>query len=790
MISARTLRLLPAVVLSWLAAWWLVPRSPRAALAASAIAIVLLAAISRCRGRWVLPAAAALGAVCAVGASAGVQIAALERDPWPIWTHDRAAVEVRLRIDAHARLARSPDTWQRAADSQRTTATVMAVRGNDALMGPTGGQVVVQAEVPDNGRVWVTGDEVTMRARASPGDRRRRQVAELSALDVMRVEPAASPDARIRATLASALPPDASGALVLGMALGDDSGLPDQQRRDMLDAGLSHLTAVSGANIAIVVGLATWSARLVGLPRRWAVVPGVIALLGYVSLTGPEPSVLRAAVMALLAMAAIVWGGGSGLAALQSAALLLLVLDPWLAYSRGFALSCAATAGLLVAAGPAREIVAGAARMASAWRVVAVPIIGAAVVACAAAIATAPLLAAYGQGVSWISVVANTIVAPVVALITVVGLVMGLLGLVSVPAASAIAPAATYPASGVLSVAARAAGFQGGRLPWPGGLTGAALLIAVLVLLLLLVRRHRRAAPIGAGIVVVAALVSARAPAALADALPSDWALVFCDVGQGDSVLLRSGPSSAIVVDTGPDPASATSCAQRSGISTVDALVLTHFHRDHVGGTEEVLRRYHPSVVLVSPLKEPAETYQATTGTLQRAGVTPRTPQVGETLRAGWVSWQVIAPSAIVRAGSSPNNTSVSMIAAVDGPAGSVRSFLGGDLESEGQARIIAGSAEPHVDVAKVPHHGSARQDPQLPRWTGAQVAVVSCGRGNDYGHPAAATVGAWEGAGAIVTRTDVVGDVVVRPRPGGGAVVSGRAVPRAWEPEGRGARR
>ena len=142
--------------------------------------------------------------------------------------------------------------------------------------------------------------------------------------------------------------PDARG-LLPGLVVGDESGLSETLRSDMQSIGLSHLTAVSGANLAIVTGLVLALARLFGVTRRVAVCCAAAALFGFVVVVGPQPSVLRAAAMGVVGLFAIFSARDrAGFTALTMSIVALLMVDPWMSVSMGFALSVAATAGLLL----------------------------------------------------------------------------------------------------------------------------------------------------------------------------------------------------------------------------------------------------------------------------------------------------------------------------------------------------------------------------------------------------------------------------------------------------------
>jgi competence protein ComEC len=136
----------------------------------------------------------------------------------------------------------------------------------------------------------------------------------------------------------------------------------------------------------------------------------------------------------------------------------------------------------------------------------------------------------------------------------------------------------------------------------------------------------------------------------------------------------------------------------------------------------------------------------------------PIAVRVGEVRTTGAVSWRVVWPRRVIRAGSVPNNASVGIVLEAAGTT----LLLTGDVEVEAQTAIIAAEPNLRVDVVKVPHHGSRNQDRRLPAWSGGRVALVSVGLGNTYGHPAPETLDAWHQAGALVGRTDEQGDLAV----------------------------
>lgn len=765
----RSFLLLPPGLVAWLVALVL-PRGPAwlpwasAGVAAGAVGVALRL-WTRHPTAMRVAAAAVAGVVVLVSVSTGVHLAVRDAGPWQKLIDQRALVVAEIEVVTPARAVTGGPLWQADVNRQRFVAQVRQIHTATETwrLGSTVGTLAI---LPPSAELLGTGDRLTGDFRVSSPQQPHlgHSATLMSTGEPGRVRPDTSWTSAVVDRLAAALPvnlPEQS-SLVLGMVFGDDSGLSEDSQQAMRSSGLSHLTAVSGANIALVCGAVLVLARLVGFPGRAALVPALAVVAAYVAVVGPEPSVVRATAMALVAIAGLWLGGGTGFAALAVALSALLTLDPWLASSRGFALSCAATAGLILVAVPGRTLVTAlAGRVPTVARLPVAAVLASVLTAAAAGLATMPLIAAYGQGISLLSVLANVAAAPLVGVVTVSGLIVAMLAWVQPGLAAAAGAIPTAGAGWILAVAEATSGVPGGRFRWPAGFWPAAALVVTMGAVAVLGRRWRALPILVPTAVALGSIVAAVVPAAL-PAPAKDWQVVVCDVGQGDAVLLRAGPESAVLVDAGPTPEGAVDCLRRNGISHVPAVILSHFHADHVTGVGSVAERFGPPRVLVSPLPEPAQTYDATLESLSAGGsVTLDVAQLGQQFTAGWVRLTVLGPARIIDAGSVPNNASLVLSATIDSPRALTRVLLTGDIEPEAQRALMSSAPPLKVDLAKVPHHGSANQHPRFARWAGADVAVVSSGADNDYGHPAAETVTSWEASGAAVVRTDQHGDVI-----------------------------
>lgn len=575
---------------------------------------------------------------------------------------------------------------------------------------------------------------------------------------------------RLRAGLRDAVAglPPAERGLVPGLVDGDTSRLPDSVADDFRTAGLTHLTAVSGANVAFVVGAVLLLARRARLRGLFLPFAGTLALLGFVVLARPQPSVLRAGVMGLVALAALASGRRRpGVPALSAAVLFLVLLDPWQSVAFGFALSVVATAGLLVVAPPLSS--------AMVRRRVPEPVALALAVPVAAALVTAPITVLLSGTISLIAIPANLLVAPAVAPATLLGVGAAVLSPVSSPAAVMLGRLAGVPAAEIVWVAGRAAGVRGGAVGWPAGWPWAVALGALLLVASVAVPSLLRSRPLR--VLVAAALAALLVqPAVQPHWPPAGWTLVACDVGQGDALVLRGGPEGAVVIDAGPDARAIDSCLHDLGIQRVAAVVLTHFHADHVEGLPGVLHDRSVAEIAVTGLAEPAAEAAKIRGWAAQAGLALRAVRLGEQREVGDVRWEVLAPARVSPA-EGPNNASVVLLVRVDG----LRILLSGDVEPPAQRVLAARNAlRPFgpVDVLKVPHHGSAHQDGAFLTSLHPRISLISVGAGNDYGHPARATLDLLARSGSLVGRTDADGDLAVVVGPSGPGLVA-RGSPR-----------
>ncbi len=477
-------RLVPAALTSWTATAagtvWSVGR-------VFALCCVMLAAVSgallwyatrrRGRGARLRSISAGLVAIGVVGAGFGLAIAlradAVSRHP--ITAAFGTAVPVTVTPSESALSLGSGRLMFRA--------TLQRLRDDEIS-----GRVVVFARASDfdseDGSVLV-GQPMRFTARISRPSRHDLTVAVLNATGrptfgrAGAVQQAAhTVRSRFVAAVRGVLPPD-QATMLPALVLGDTSAVAAETGREFRAAGMTHLTAVSGANVTIVCGAVLLSARLIG--PRVAVLLAALALVAFVIVVQPTASVLRAAVMGAIALAGIVSSRRrQAIPALSATVLVLMTTAPQLAVDVGFALSVLATAALIVIAPVWSRRLVG--------RGCPKPFADALAVAWAAHVVTVPLVAGISGRVSLVGAVANLAVAAVIAPITVLGSAAAVVCLLW-PAGAQLLIRFTGPELWwVLRVAHWAAGMPGATLSVPAGMPGVVVVGATAVLVVALWR--------------------------------------------------------------------------------------------------------------------------------------------------------------------------------------------------------------------------------------------------------------------------------------------------------------
>jgi competence protein ComEC len=532
-----------------------------------------------------------------------------------------------------------------------------------------------------------------------------------------------------------------AGALIPGMVLGDTSKQSPEFKEAMKRSGLIHLVAVSGANFAIVSTFVLWCMQFLIRRKNVRLIVTAIALICFIALVRPSPSVLRAAAMAgVLLSAQLGKRGSDSLPALGFAMCAVVLGDPWQARDAGFALSVLATAGLLLLAPRIVEKLPTHKKLAGA---LAPPI--AAIVFCS------PILVSLSGYLSPMSIIANLLAAPAVAIITVLGFIAALMSPFAPWLTQFIIFFIRIPAGFITGIAHWVAAFP--VLTIHNGLIGFGLVALILTGLFLFKRSWKKSTAV---LLIVISTLGwlQRWPA-------GDWQVAQCDVGQGDSLVLNLREDRAIVIDVGPEPVAVDRCLKDLGIKEIPLLILSHFHADHVGGLSGVLKGRKVHQVWISNNLEPELQSRLALNLLTKSQIIR--VQKGLTAQVGDLRLKVLWPEATTRnfeelpgEGSAINNSSIAVIA----QSSDWSLFSAGDLEPPAQHELI--NLVGVVDIYKLSHHGSKYQDEGLMKALSPQIALISVGAKNPYGHPAKESIDSLTRLGTQVFRTDTDGAIAV----------------------------
>jgi competence protein ComEC len=580
--------------------------------------------------------------------------------------------------------------------------------------------------------------------------------------------------------------PAREAELARGFVLGEDEHIDARTVEDFRRAGLSHLLAVSGQNVALLALLAMPLLAAFGIPLRTRLVWILGGIVVYVPLAGAGPSILRAGVMGGVSVLATLAGRRSSrLYALALAAVVTLTVDPGIGTDVGWQLSFAAVLGILALASPFRAAIV--ARIGGrGWRGA---LAEGAAVTIAATLTTAPLIAFHFGTVSTTTLLANLLALPAVApamwlamlaavAAQVPGFPVGALNAISAPLLAYIAQVASWC----------------GRPSWAYlhvelGMTG--LVTAYLTLVIAAVGvprllRHRQIAALrrsrtpsvngpestdidrfsahrrprwrrigsaaGVGFVALFLAWAGSRGGAEAPEPVGGLRVSVLDVGQGDAILFQPAHAPALLVDGGPPGDGLAAKLRFAGVRRLGVAVVTHEQSDHAGGIEELLGHFPVARLAYARLSRRLR------GEAELAGARPVRIAKGAALRFGRLRVEVLWPPrellAVPLAGADPNTQALVLL---------VRwrdfSML---LTADAEAEAVPIDPGP-VDVLKVAHHGSedAGLETLLDRIV-PRLALISVGADNSYGHPTPATLSTLAAHHVPIFRTDRDGTIVL----------------------------
>ena len=553
-----------------------------------------------------------------------------------------------------------------------------------------------------------------------------------------------------------------SAAIVAAVLIGDRTGLPDDVRERLQTAGTYHVIAISGGNIAILAALCLWCLRLFGSAGRPASAITLAVLIAYAFLVTSGPSVWRATLMGAVYLTARLLDHRSPpWHAFAVTAAIVVCVRPLDVRDVGFILTFGATAALLEAAG---RIEAWSFRhRLIRWTVASV----AASLAVEAALL--PVSAHAFSRVTSAGLFLNLLAVPLMGVVQVTGIVI---------ACSDRIEWLSQPVGWLAHSAARTL-VDSARLvevlPWlsarvpPPSLVTVVIYYASLIVVLSARGRVRRLA---ACALAGAAIMIAGAPSFPRWSSPGQpgLRLTVFDVGQAEAILLQSPGTDGVLVDSGGSPFGSgglniggrvlAPALWARGVRTLHAMLVTHGDPDHLGGARAVIGDFAPAHAWEGIPVPRHEALQEWLADARTRGIPVTQRVAGDQVPLGDARLRVLHPQpADWERQRVRNDDSV----VVEVLFRDVAILLTGDIGAEVERAILPKLTAARIRILKVAHHGSRTSSSRelLEGWR-PHVAVISCGRGNSFGHPAPEVLQRLDAVGATVYRTDRDGQITL----------------------------
>lgn len=547
---------------------------------------------------------------------------------------------------------------------------------------------------------------------------------------------------------------EGDAALLCAMLLGDKNGLSEDVKELYRKSGISHVLAISGLHISMLGMLLFGAVRRLGMPFAQA---GILSggLMGmYCIMTGMGVSTARAFVMFLVYLGAQAFGRTYDLkSSLSLAVLLLLFGDPGLLFQGGFQLSVLAVAGLAYLYPVLKKHQKPKSRLADSL-----------LVSFSVQLAIFPCLLYHFYEFSAAGIVLNLLILPGMSVLLLAGLFSGVIGLFSIQAGVFVFAPCHFILRYMEALCTASLQLPGARQIWGRPKTAGILLYyGILTALFLLLEKgesSRRKIFLCGGLM-------ALGTAGLSFRRVQGVEMTFLDVGQGDSIFWQTEDGISFLCDGGSSSVSSVGTyrilpfLKCRGIRKLDYLFLTHMDEDHVNGACELLEGDTGIAIgcLALPdIKEPDEKYQQILQSAGQREIPVLKLHAGMKMQAEEWSLECLAPE---EGADGTDKNAASLVLAAE--YGSFRTLLTGDIEGEGEKKLIESGSLKKLSVLKVAHHGSENSTPaDFLELTQPVISVISCGRDNSYGHPSPELVRRLEDTGTLIYATMEQGAVTV----------------------------
>ena len=536
------------------------------------------------------------------------------------------------------------------------------------------------------------------------------------------------------------------GGVASAITLGDSSGLSDRLSNLFRRCGVSHVVAVSGMHLSILIGFFFFLAARSRLHYKIRNILGIILVLLYMLLTGMSPSVTRAGIMIICVLSAAVLDRKEDApTSFFLSAAIILAFNPYTIFSASFLLSYLALGGIILLSGHLSRIIGKLSFLPDFISTIAASSI-------AAWLFTLPVLAIMFGGISLVSLPANILILPFIQLIFGLSLTTLALSFIIPPLAPIVGFLIHFLIKTIVTCSEVIAAIPGSyvNLPQPGIIDIAAFIVFSLAVYLL-VRGRKISKPMFAAICLAVCYTTFSFTYSA-----TTWSVTYLDIGQGDCILIKAPGYKHYLIDTGPHSGTTISALRSCGVNRLEAIFLSHADKDHTGALSDILSQI-PTGKVILPNRNIREKEVTTLVSLAlSAGTDVEFSHRLCNYNFDGISVHTLWPRHSAAYGDE-NKNSLVMSVNIKGN----KFLFTGDIDSGAENDIIKSGTYIDADVLKAAHHGSDSSSSDLfLQKVSPEYAVICAGNGNPYGHPHDDTLLRLENAGSQILRTDKMGDI------------------------------
>jgi competence protein ComEC len=550
--------------------------------------------------------------------------------------------------------------------------------------------------------------------------------------------------------------------LLIGMLLGEKGFIPPDLKEVFADAGIMHILAVSGLHVGIIAIALAALLNILRLPKKLKLFTLVLILIMYASITGYRPSVLRATIMFIMLIGGkLVNRDGNLNISLFFAAFLILLVNPLTLYDAGFLLSFIVTFFIINLSPILQEL----------YSKIIVWIKTPLAVSTAAWIGIFPLSAYFFNKVSIISIVTNIFIIPLTGIAVILGFVTFFIGLLNISLAGVIANI-NYLVLSLIILIARSFSllpFAFVYIAQPPILVIALYYLTVFFIIEIFYKKNlslkakKKAIFITLSIILLIIIVQVFSP-------PDNLKVNFINVGEGDCILIEAPNKINILIDGGGTPQSNFDVGnkivipylRRKGIDTINLLVLTHPHLDHLEGLLPVIKEFKVDMVLDSGLISDLQEYKEFISTIQEKGIPYHQAKAGDNfIFSNNLEIFLLNPSYISDFYNDSDFNNASIVIKLFYKNADF--LFTGDIEETTENKLLIWQNILQSDVLKVSHHGSATStNSEFLDRVNPMIAAITVGK-NNFGHPSQKVIERLEDKNIKIYRTDEDGTIIVR---------------------------